>query len=63
MIQFPATVEILLCLGAGILVGLLVGWLTGSFLLGVVTCTGVLCWTLDCLFSYEIEDDGGWNEY
>lgn len=58
MIEFSATMEILLCLLGAIVVGFIAGWLFTSYFIGLAAATGLFCWELDMLFSFNIEDDG-----
>jgi hypothetical protein len=56
MIRFEATLELMLCMIGALLSALLVGWLCGNdFFIGLAVGLGVFCFSVDCLFSYEVE--------
>lgn len=62
MIHFPATLEIMLCLIGAIVVGFILGWLFSSSTVGIVAGTAMFLWLIDMVFSFSVEDDGGYDD-
>lgn len=62
MIRIEATREIMFCMIGALIPGLIAGCMVSSFMVGAAVFLALFCILLDWVFSYEVEDDGDWNE-